>query len=110
MGGQKCLYAHAYYTEKEFWEVYDKEVYDELREKYHAQHLPTIFDKVKVNLDPNDKPKYTSFRRRMRHRAGKVWPVRGIYGVYKAWRGKDYVLTKEKITKIQGTQVAGSKE
>lgn len=109
LGGQKCLYAHAYYTEKEFWEVYDKDVYDELREKYQAQHLPTIFDKVKVNLDPNDKPKYTSFRRRMRHRAGKVWPVRGIYGVYKAWRGKDYVLTKEKNTKVQGTQVAGSK-
>jgi delta24-sterol reductase len=25
LGGMKCLYAHAYYTEQEFWDIYDEE-------------------------------------------------------------------------------------
>ncbi|PGH11945.1 hypothetical protein AJ80_06910 [Polytolypa hystricis UAMH7299] len=48
--GVKVLYAHAYYTEEEFWQIYDKEKYDALRGKYFAQHLPTVYDKVKVDL------------------------------------------------------------
>lgn len=46
--GLKWLYAHAYYTEDEFWRIYDRGWYDKLRVKYHATHLPTIYDKVKV--------------------------------------------------------------
>jgi len=46
LGGRKWLYAYAYYTEQEFWQLYDRTWYDALRRKYHAQTLPTIYDKV----------------------------------------------------------------
>lgn len=35
-GARKMLYAHAYYSKDEFWSVYDKSWYEELREKYKA--------------------------------------------------------------------------
>jgi FAD/FMN-containing dehydrogenase len=49
LGGRKWLYAHAYYTEHEFWNIYDKHWYDKLRKKYSAQSLPTIYEKVHVS-------------------------------------------------------------
>jgi hypothetical protein len=49
--GKKWFYAHAYYTEKEFWEIYDKKKYYAVRKKYHAEHLPTVFDKVVVKQE-----------------------------------------------------------
>lgn len=36
LGGQKWLYAHTYYTEQEFEEIYDRNAYDALRDKYHV--------------------------------------------------------------------------
>ena len=36
LGGRKVLYAHAYYTEDEFWSIYDKEWYDKTRRIIHA--------------------------------------------------------------------------
>jgi delta24-sterol reductase len=47
LGGLKWLYAHNYYTEDEFWRVYDKEKYEAQREKFGAQGLPSMWDKVK---------------------------------------------------------------
>lgn len=46
--GKKWSYAHSYFTDKEFWSMYDKSFYDELRDKYGANHLPDIYDKVTV--------------------------------------------------------------
>lgn len=48
LGGKKWLYAHAYYTPKEFWQTYDKEWYTKLRKKYNAENLPDIYAKVHV--------------------------------------------------------------
>lgn len=39
LGGQKWLYAHTYYTEEEFDEIYNKEAYERLREKYFVSLL-----------------------------------------------------------------------
>jgi FAD/FMN-containing dehydrogenase len=36
LGGQKWLYAHTYYTEEEFDEIYNREKYDDLRVRYHV--------------------------------------------------------------------------
>jgi hypothetical protein len=47
LGGQKWLYAHSYYTEDKFWDIYDKGDYDAVRAKYHAETLPTVYQKVK---------------------------------------------------------------
>jgi len=46
--GKKWMYAHTYYTEKEFWNIYDMLWYKELRTAYGATTLPTIYDKVVV--------------------------------------------------------------
>ena len=51
LGGEKWLCAHSYYTEDEFWAIYDRERYDRLRQKYRADYLPSIFDKVNINVE-----------------------------------------------------------
>lgn len=47
--GRKMLYAHAYYSEEEFWKIYDHNWYQELRKKYHVEKaFPEIWEKVHV--------------------------------------------------------------
>jgi delta24-sterol reductase len=48
LGGKKWMYAHTYYTEAEFWKIYDKPWYEALRKKHKATNLPTMYDKVVV--------------------------------------------------------------
>ena len=48
LGGKKWSYAHSYFTTRQFWSMYDKILYDSLRQKYYATHLPTIYDKLTV--------------------------------------------------------------
>lgn len=45
------LYAHAYYSEQDFWEIYDREWYNKLRGKYNAEGIfPDIWFKTHVSL------------------------------------------------------------
>ena len=45
----KTLYAHSYFSEEEFWKIYDKQQYEALRKKYHADEaFADIYDKVTV--------------------------------------------------------------
>lgn len=47
LGGRKVLYSQSYYTEEEFWEIYPRAVYEELREKSFAKGFwVDIADKV----------------------------------------------------------------
>lgn len=48
-GGKKWMYAHTYYSQREFWSIYDKKWYQSLRERYHATALPDMYEKVFVN-------------------------------------------------------------
>lgn len=49
LGGRKVLYAHAYYTEAEFWKTYDNKSYTQARTKYRAEAVfPTVYDKTHV--------------------------------------------------------------
>jgi delta24-sterol reductase len=49
LGGRKVLYAHTYYSENEFWQNYDRKLYDDVRSKYEAPILfPDIYKKVVV--------------------------------------------------------------
>jgi delta24-sterol reductase len=102
LGGMKCLYAHAYYTEQEFWDLYDGHKYTELRRKYHAERLPSVFDKVRVDLQG------VAEGRRDRRAEGwrewayngfwGTWPLGGLYGVASAAKGllvqSDFLLKK----------------
>lgn len=49
MGGKKMLYSYSYYTEEEFWNIYPKEPYSKLREKYFASDV--FLDITKKVLD-----------------------------------------------------------
>ncbi|PYI35524.1 FAD binding domain protein [Aspergillus indologenus CBS 114.80] len=93
LGGKKWLYAHAYYTEDEFWEIYDWDRYRGLRERYHAAYLPDLFEKVRVRRggqsETGDGVGWGTWGRGL---VGRVWPVRGLYGVWRAWWGGEYYL------------------
>jgi FAD/FMN-containing dehydrogenase len=103
LGGKKWLYAHAYYTEEEFWAHYDRGSYDALRVKYAAGHLLTVYDKVKVDVEAEEEAAAAaatgSWPARMRAWAKNVWPLRGLYGVYMTLGGGDYLLQKGRTRK-----------
>ncbi|KAK5937545.1 hypothetical protein PMZ80_010165 [Knufia obscura] len=80
--GMKWLYAQTFYTEEEFWSIYDKQSYDELRAKYNATTLPNVYDKVG-----------DSRKNRGNNLTGiwSLWPLAGIYGVLSCMKGGDYL-------------------
>lgn len=48
INGRKMLYAHQYYTEEEFWKIYDERWYKKLRLKYKADIFPDVWQKTHV--------------------------------------------------------------
>jgi len=50
LGGFKSLYSDSYYTEKEFWEMYDRKRYEELKAKYDPKgRLKGFYEKCVRN-------------------------------------------------------------
>jgi Delta24-sterol reductase len=102
LGGVKCLYAHAYYTEEEFWRNYDEEAYKRLRGKYHAESLPSVYEKVRVDLrgvaGGEDTRAPETWGEWAYRRFWEVYPLGGLYGVASATKGlfvkSDYLLKK----------------
>ncbi|PNP76113.1 hypothetical protein FNYG_10671 [Fusarium nygamai] len=86
LGGRKWLYVHTYYTEEQFWELYDRPWYERLRERYFATTLPTVYDKVKKSgLDADGKDdKGWEFGKLL-----NKWPIGGIYGMILAFYSGD---------------------
>ncbi len=101
VGGQKWLYAHTYYTEDEFNEIYNRTEYDILRKKYHAEGLPSIYDKVKVDFEKEERARNESWKAWLVAFFWGIWPLAGLYGVYKAMMGGDYLLPKGKKLKVK---------
>ncbi len=96
LGGKKWLYAHAYYSEQEFWAHYDRASYDALRARYGADYLPSVYDKVKVDVDAEEAAARASWAAWMLAVFWMIWPLRGLYGVYKTIVGGDYLLQKRR--------------
>lgn len=91
VGGMKWLYAHCHYSENEFWALYDKPRYDALRSKYHASHLPTVYDKVRFDFDAEERVMRASWLRWLAGFVWWVWPVPGIWCLVCVFNGSDYV-------------------
>ncbi|KAH9898992.1 FAD-binding domain-containing protein [Xylariomycetidae sp. FL2044] len=91
-GGNKTLYAQAFYTEDEFWAAYDRGAYEAVRARYGASHLPSVYDKTRV--DEGARARAMAGSRMPAALRGRR-PFQGLYGVYKAWRGGDYLLQKK---------------
>ena len=98
LGGMKWLYAHTYYDEDEFWEQFDREWYDKLRTKYGAESLPTVYEKVKVDIEKEQAAEDVS----MLGRLVKTWPVGGLYGIWKAIRSRSYIEARKSAWKDYG--------
>jgi hypothetical protein len=94
LSGVKWLYAQAFYTEDEFWDIYDRKGYEALREKYHATSLPTIYEKVRVDLSKKENDGRGPIKAWLREIVLSTWPLSGVYGVYKTIMGGDYLLAK----------------
>jgi len=92
LGGVKCLYAHAYYTETEFWKIYDRLLYEKLRSKYHASYLPSVYEKVKVDLPSEERDSNTSLLAWLLIVFWNIWPLGALYGVLHAVKGGNYLL------------------
>ncbi|KAF2823194.1 FAD-binding domain-containing protein [Ophiobolus disseminans] len=103
LGGMKCLYAHAYYTEQEFWDIYNEKKYVGLRKEYHAENLPSVYDKVKVDLQgvaggEKSERRVESWSEWVYNGFWSTWPLGGLYGVASAAKGllvpSDFLLKK----------------
>ncbi|KAI8950259.1 hypothetical protein F4801DRAFT_353130 [Xylaria longipes] len=87
LGGMKWLYAHTYYSEPEFWDAFGgRAAYEALRTKYRAASLPSVYDKVKVRTDDE------AANKGWRPFVKSLWPVGGLYGIWKGIQSKDYML------------------
>ncbi|KAI9677753.1 MAG: hypothetical protein M1829_002525 [Trizodia sp. TS-e1964] len=91
LGGRKVLYSHTYYTESEFWRIYDREWYDALRRKFHALTLPSIYEKVKVDAGQNGQAGSWA------HWLRNLWPFAGLLGIVSAIRSREYLLHRSPV-------------
>ncbi|KAJ9134320.1 FAD-binding, type 2 [Pleurostoma richardsiae] len=91
LGGKKWLYAQTYYTEAEFWAHYDRKSYDDVRSKYGADWMPSVFDKVKVDIEAQER-ELRKWKPWLLALFWSIWPLRGLYGVLMTVLGGDYLL------------------
>ncbi|KAK6355315.1 hypothetical protein TWF696_004425 [Orbilia brochopaga] len=98
LGAMKWLYAQTYYTEDEFWQMYDRKWYDALREKYRATGLPSVYDKVRYV--PTDEDAGVPLAEKpLEERLRAAWPVSGLYGIKKAIESRLYVDARKSAWK-----------
>jgi Delta24-sterol reductase len=105
LGGRKWLYAQTYYSEGQFWDINDRDAYETLRNKYHATHLPSIYDKVRF---------VSKGKEAQRARFGglwkvvwSIWPLRGLYGLFHAMVGWDYLLSTRSEGSAKNNKAVG---
>ena len=108
-GGMKWLYADTFYTEEEFWSIYDRNWYTDLRRKYGAEGLPDVYQKVRTVIKNPMQARshvggassssggvwgYQSAVAGLWRRLCRVWPLPGVRAVYSALRGVEYLKQK----------------
>ncbi|KAF2102758.1 FAD binding domain-containing protein [Rhizodiscina lignyota] len=95
LGGMKWLYAQTYYGEDEFWQMFDRQWYEALREKYNAKSLPSVWNKVHVDVEAEEAAIAGSWSGWLK----SVWPVSGIWGLYKAIQSGEYLIARRSTWK-----------
>ncbi|PIG87682.1 FAD binding domain protein [Aspergillus arachidicola] len=94
VGGQKWLYARTYYTEEEFWSIYDRDTMDGLRQKYHTSYLPSLYQKVKIQ--PEEVVRQRSWTSKLGGWVWSRWPISGVYELMHTFWHRDYLLVDRK--------------
>jgi delta24-sterol reductase len=84
--GMKVPYAANFYTENEFWDLYDRRRYDDLRRKWHAEALPTMYDKVRRKQSYHesevDEPAGRPGPKTWKDKVLQTWPLGGLYQIF----------------------------
>jgi delta24-sterol reductase len=96
--GMKWLYAHTYYPEEEFWQQFDRKWYDSLREKYGATSLPSVYEKVFVDIEAEKKAEREASSS-WTSRLARTWPFGGFYGIKKAIESRSYIAARNSAWK-----------
>ena len=93
LGGRKVLYSHVYYPEQEFWQLYDRKWYQELRRRYSATTLPSVYDKVKTDAGRKNPPalQHLPYIRWL----ASSWPFAGFIGLWRAIQSGDYLIHRQ---------------
>jgi len=60
---------------------------------FEANYLPTVYDKVKVDIAAEQRAQ-ESWVGWLLALFWSIWPFAGLYGVYTAMRGGDYLLPR----------------
>ncbi|RWA03049.1 hypothetical protein EKO27_g12056, partial [Xylaria grammica] len=70
------------------WDAFGgRAAYEALRTKYRATRLPSVYDKVKVR-DDDEAASNAGWKPFLK----SLWPVGGLYGIWKGIQSKDYML------------------
>lgn len=101
--GMKWLYAHTYYKEDEFWDMFDRQWYNGLRRKYNAESLPSIWHKVKVDPDAQRQAVNESWS----SWALQFWPLGGMWGIRKAIESGEYHIARNSTWRTRKSQSKG---
>ncbi|KAF4630228.1 hypothetical protein G7Y89_g7911 [Cudoniella acicularis] len=100
LGGMKWLYAHTYYSEDEFWAQFDREWYEGLRKKYKVETLPSVYEKVRVDVEAEKRDVESAGGGWWKRR----WPWAGFYGIKKAIESRSYVEARRSVWKEFGRE------
>ena len=95
LGGMKWLYAQTFYSEGEFWSIYNRQWYDALREKYDATSLPSVYDKISPKVHAGERAGGANLGSRLLD----TWPFSGLYGVKKAIDSGSYLQARKSAWK-----------
>jgi delta24-sterol reductase len=83
--GMKVPYAANFYTEDEFWDLYDRQKYDQLRAAWHAGGLPNMYDKVcrkqVQSAEDGGNTKHTQGKTWL-EAVLQIWPLGGLYQTF----------------------------
>jgi delta24-sterol reductase len=71
-----------FYTESEFWDLYDRPKYEMLRKKWHAEALPNMYDKVRRKPESehnHDVSAEDTGALTWKEWTLSIWPLAGLY-------------------------------
>lgn len=89
--GMKWLYAQTYFSEENFWRDFDRGWYESLRKKYFAETLPTVYEKVRVDVEGE---RALKAKRTLGQRVREMWPFAGIWGLRRSIQSRDYLKAR----------------
>lgn len=108
LGGLKWLYARVFYTPDEWNEIYDAPRYNAVRERWGAVGLPSIWDKIGERKAASSGEEGGGSRAKIR-----MWLrsnpgfLSGVYGVWKALKGGEYLLSSPSPSSMRGNAKEG---